>query len=167
MTEQEKPEDAPRKQDRASELGRAAGRFFKQARPRAKQAFDEAGPQLQHASEDARRRFDEQKPKLEEASRRAQKSLEDHRPQIENAGKGAVRYAKEHEDEIRSAAMWGVRRRFGGPLGMVIESLGRSATRPSGSGAASEPGVECGSCQGVSPANAKFCSQCGARLQPD
>lgn len=168
MSDERRDTQSPPPDDRAAEWGRAAGRWFRRAGPKAKELLDQSGPRLQKASEDARHLLDENRPRLEEAGQNARRMLEENRPLIEKAGQNAMQYAHEHEDEIRAAAIRAARMRVGGPLGFVVDSLGRSMA-PGAQGTAPQPAASaspglCTTCQTQNAGSARFCSQCGTRL---
>ena len=110
-------EQSRKRQERAGELGRLAGKFVKNAGPRTKKLIDEGRPRVEKAIQDAR-------PKVE-------KAVEQYRPKVEQAGRDAVRYAQDHQDEIKGMALKGARMRLG-PLGMAIDALGIGAETASG-----------------------------------
>ena len=140
-------EEARKRHERGGELGRLAGKFVKNAGPRTKRLIEEGRPKVEKAIEDAR-------PKV-------QKAVKDYRPKVEQAGRDAVRYAETHQDEIRGFALKGVRMRLG-PLGMVLDALGIG-------GSQSQPAAlsnACPKCGNINPPDARFCTECGARIEP-
>jgi hypothetical protein len=133
-------EAAKAKTDRqAEELGRRAARLLRRGKPRVEKALTDARPQIEEAVNKAR-------------------------PQAERAAKDAWRYAQDHEDEIKRAALKGARMRVRGPFGFLIDALQRG--NPSAEPAA-ETGPACPSCGSAYAPNARFCSECGAKLTTD
>jgi hypothetical protein len=91
---------------------------------------------------------------------RVKKFVEGNRPKAEQAGRDVMRYAQEHEDELRSLAMKGVRMRLG-VVGTALDAL----NKPSSGGPTQVKRGACRACQTVNPVSAKFCNECGARLE--
>ena len=84
------------------------------------------------------------------------------RPRAENAGREAARYVREHETEIKDAALKLAQTRLRGPLGMAVGALAN--------GASSEKTTSerlCPSCSTPNTQAAKFCHECGTRLEQD
>lgn len=99
---------------------------------------------------------------------RLKRAFDANRPKAEQAGRGAMRYAQEHQDEIKAIAIKGARMRLG-PLGMALDALGIGGA-PSTDNAGepqSSTTPRCGNCQSENATNAKFCNQCGVRLEPE
>jgi zinc-ribbon domain len=92
---------------------------------------------------------------------RVQRLIADNRPRVEKVSRGALRYAQEHENEIKAAALRGARMRVRGPFGFVIDALGRASSEEPEQ---ARPPDVCPGCDAVNAANARFCSQCGTRL---
>jgi ElaB/YqjD/DUF883 family membrane-anchored ribosome-binding protein len=138
-------EQARKREEKAAEIGRLAGKFIKTAGPRARRFVEESRPKVEKAVQDAR-------PKVE-------KAVEVYRPVVEKAGRDAVKYAQEHPEEVKGLAMKGARMRLG-PLAMAIDALGlgQEPSQPSG------PAGACPECRKSNEAGAKFCSECGQRL---
>jgi hypothetical protein len=88
--------------------------------------------------------------------------IERARPLATSAGKDALRYAREHEDEIKRTALKGARLHMRGPFGYMIGTLADAAARGAG-----EPPARalCPACEAENPGGARFCNQCGARLE--
>jgi hypothetical protein len=101
------------------------------------------------------------KPRVEQALNDARPHIEravnEARPQAEKAAKDAWRYAQDHEDEIKRAAVKGARMRLRGPFGFLIDAMQSNATP-----AQSSP--VCASCGTVCQPNARFCTECGAKI---
>lgn len=93
----------------AERLGRALGRFARQARS--------AGEELAR----------EARPEAERLARQARTAAEAARPHLERAGREAVRYAREHEDDIKRAARVGAsytaRRVVPLPLRPIVDAV--------------------------------------------
>jgi rubrerythrin len=94
---------------------------------------------------------------IQEARPRVERAVNQAKPQAEKAAKGAWRYAQTHEEEIKRAAVKGARMRVRGPFGFLIDAL-------QGSGRSELPQAVCPSCGTPFQSNARFCSECGARL---
>lgn len=135
-----------------------AGKLLKNAGPRAKRFVEENRPRLEKAVQDARPKVEKA---IEEARPRIEKAVEQYRPKVEEAGRNALKYAEEHEEEIRAMAIKGARMRLG-PLGMAIDALG-IGSEPERPATEAPPG--CPQCGKANQASAKFCSECGTRLQ--
>ncbi len=114
------------------------------AKPRIERAVNEARPRVEKALNEAR-------PHVEQAVNQA-------RPRAEQAAKQAWQYTQEHEDDIKRAALRGARMKVRGPFAFVFDAL------QSGFSAPTPAGVQCPSCQTSNEAHARFCAQCGARL---
>ena len=84
------------------------------------------------------------------------------RPRAERAGRNAARYVREHESEIKDAAAKLAQARLRGPLGMVVGSLANSTSTDK-----SRPVTACPRCATANPPVAKFCQECGLRLEPE
>lgn len=95
---------------------------------------------------------------LNDARPRVEGAIEKARPQAEKAAKDAWHYAQDHEDEIKRAAVRGARMRVRGPFGFLIDAL-QSNNRPAA------PHATCPTCGAESQPNARFCTECGAKLQ--
>jgi hypothetical protein len=130
--------------ERGGELGRMAAKLLKTAGPRARKIVEDGRPKVEKAIQDAR-------PKVE-------KAVEVYRPKLEQAGRDAMKYAQEHDRELKGMALQGARRL--GPLGMAIDALGVGAQPATSAGAART----CPHCMRPNAADARFCSECGARL---
>jgi hypothetical protein len=95
---------------------------------------------------------------------RAEQAMKDARPRLEHAinqakpqAEKAWRYAQAHEDDIKRAALKGARMRIRGPFGFLIDAL-QTNSRP-----APQPAA-CPACGAAYHPNARFCSECGARV---
>ena len=80
------------------------------------------------------------------------------KPRVEKVGQDAIRLARNHETEIKQAAEKLIRKRIRGPLGFVVDALTSS---PGSKGVGS---LQCANCRAINQADAKFCNQCGSRL---
>lgn len=126
------------KPDLGAELGKKLGRAFKNARPQAERLAADAKPKLERLAADAK-------------------------PKLEKARDDALQFARDHEEEGKQIAGKLVRARVAGPLGMVVDAIvSQQQQQP----AADKPvGQTCEQCQTLNPLSAKFCSQCGNRLE--
>ena len=98
---------------------------------------------------------------LRGATPRLRKLLAVARPRADAAGRQALRYAREHEGEIKQAASTLARYRVRGPLGLLVRALTEAAPRTE-----REPGRKCAACGTANVPSARFCNQCGSRLEP-
>ncbi len=122
--------------EKAAELGRKLGKAFRQAKPRAQQLASQAKPHVEKAFDDA------------------------------------VKFAKDHDEEAKDLAKKLVRARVAGPFGMVIDAFESQARQaPAQQSQAQQPATNatqpglCSACGASNPTVARFCNQCGARLE--
>jgi len=90
------------------------------------------------------------------AGPRVSRLVEETKPRIQKAGRDVVEYARAHEGELKDTASKLARARLRGPLGLVFDGLA------SGGG---NKRVVCPSCQSANPRGARYCNQCGSRLE--
>lgn len=148
------PEDKRPDTDRkAEDWGRKAARLLRRGRPQVEKALNDARPRIERAVNEARPRVEKA---LNEARPHVEQAVNQARPRAERAAKQAWQYTQEHEDDIKRAALRGARMKVRGPFAFVFDAFQ--------SGFTSSAGVQCPACQASNEANARFCAQCGARL---
>ena len=89
----------------------------------------------------------------------AERLADDMKPRLKKASQTTIAFARDHEPEIRDVTAKVVRSRIPGPLGFVADALTRRPDQPR------PDQLKCADCSGVNSGNAKFCNQCGSRLQ--
>ena len=82
------------------------------------------------------------------------------RPRVRIVEKQVVRYLREHESELKETARQLARARLRGPLGLVVDSLTSSSSK------ADKLILKCSACRTSNPPRARFCNECGVRLEP-
>jgi hypothetical protein len=153
-------EQSRKNRERGGDLGRFAGRLVKNAGPNTKRFIDENRPKVEKALQDTRPKVEKA---IQDARPHVEKAVEVYRPRVEQAGRDAVRYVQDHPEQVQAMAMKGVRMRLG-PLGMAMDALGLNVQQPP---SPPPPSVRiCPGCGTRNAPRARFCSECGRRLEP-
>ena len=96
---------------------------------------------------------------VKKAKPHAERLVATAKPRVEKASQDALRLAQDHEGELKQVAQRIIRSRVTGPLGLLVDALAPATpNHPPHS-------LHCKACQTANPINAKFCNQCGIRLE--